>query len=59
MFTDDAGEVALVVPPASIEEAGEAAKDVDKHIVCEAVHCFLLVGGLLHLEEHGHHPPKR
>jgi hypothetical protein len=37
----------------------EVAEDVDKHIVCEAAHCVPLVGGLLHLKEPGHHPPKR
>lgn len=36
---------------------GEAAKDLDKHIVYEAVHCVPLV--VLHLEEQGHQPPKR
>jgi hypothetical protein len=39
--------------------SGQAAKDLDKHIVCEAIHCFPLIGGLLHLEEQGHQPPKR
>ena len=29
----------------------EAVEDLDKHIVCEAVHCVPLVRGLLHLEE--------
>ena len=89
-FTGDAGEVAIVFPPAAKEEAGnnlgklltvvrvkddglpratdrlvvaeglggEAAEDLDKHMVCEAAHCVPPIGGLLHLEEPGHHPLK-
>ena len=37
---------------------GEAAEDLDKHMVCEAAHCVPPIGGLLHLEEPGHHPLK-
>jgi len=37
----------------------EAAEDLNKHMVCEAAHCVPPVGGLLHLAEPGHHPPKR